>query len=134
MSKYPKTLGRIEAVWNKLGGEDGVDRFLSGKLSVSEPTHSLRQEDGVIYFSVTSDGTTGEDETRAWTIKQNSTAPEAGTAIHTDFKEKFIRAEVINWQDLLSAGSYAKAREKGLVRTEGKEYIVQDGDVIEFRI
>jgi len=61
MSKYPKTLGRIEAVWNKLGGEDGVDRFLSGKLSVSEPTHSLRQEDGVIYFSVTSDGTTGED-------------------------------------------------------------------------
>ena len=50
------------------------------------------------------------------------------------FKEKFIRAEVINWRDLLSAGSYAKAREKGLVRTEGKEYVVQDGDVIEFRI
>ena len=74
--------------------------------------------------------TTGEDETRAWTIKQNSTAPEAGMAIHTDFKDKFIRAEVINYQDLLSAGSYAKAREKGLVRTEGKEYIVQDGDVI----
>jgi len=78
--------------------------------------------------------TTGEDETRAWTIKQNSTAPEAGTAIHTDFKDKFIRAEVINWQDLLGRGSYAKAREKGLVRTEGKEYVVQDGDVIEFRI
>ena len=78
--------------------------------------------------------TTGEDETRAWTIKQNSTAPEAGMAIHTDFKEKFIRAEVINWQDLLTAGSYAKAREKGLVRTEGKEYVVKDGDVIEFRI
>ena len=78
--------------------------------------------------------TTGEDETRAWTVKQNSTAPEAGTAIHTDFKEKFIRAEVINWQDLLTAGSYAKAREKGLVRTEGKEYVVKDGDVIEFRI
>ena len=78
--------------------------------------------------------TTGEDETRAWTIKQNSTAPQAGVAIHTDFKDKFIRAEVINWQDLLSAGSYAKAREKGLVRTEGKEYIVQDGDVIEFKI
>jgi len=78
--------------------------------------------------------TTGEDETRAWTIKQNSTAPEAGMAIHTDFKDKFIRAEVINWQDLLTAGSYAKAREKGLVRTEGKEYVVQDGDVIEFKI
>jgi len=78
--------------------------------------------------------TTGEDETRAWTIKQNSTAPEAGMAIHTDFKDKFIRAEVINWQELLTAGSYAKAREKGLVRTEGKEYVVQDGDVIEFKI
>ena len=78
--------------------------------------------------------TTGEDETRAWTIRQNSTAPEAGMAIHTDFKEKFIRAEVVNWQDLLTAGSYAKAREKGLVRTEGKEYVLKDGDVIEFRI
>lgn len=78
--------------------------------------------------------TTGEDETRAWTIKKNSTAPEAGTAIHTDFKEKFIRAEVINWKTLLDAGSYGVAREKGLVRTEGKEYVVQNGDVIEFKI
>lgn len=78
--------------------------------------------------------TTGADETRAWTIKKGSTAPEAGTAIHTDFKTKFIRAEVINWQDLLNAGSYSKAREKGLLRIEGKEYIVQDGDVIEFKI
>ncbi len=78
--------------------------------------------------------TTGEDETRAWTIKKDSTAPEAGAAIHTDFLEKFIRADVINWQDLLDAGSYAAAREKGLVRTEGKEYIVKDGDVIEFKI
>ena len=78
--------------------------------------------------------TTGEDETRAWTIKKDSTAPIAGTAIHTDFYDKFIKAEVINWQDLLTAGSYGSAREKGLVRTEGKEYIVKDGDVIEFKI
>ena len=78
--------------------------------------------------------TTGEDETRAWTIKKNSTAPIAGMAIHTDFKDKFIRAEVINWKDLLDSGSYANARAKGLVRTEGKEYIVKDGDVIEFKI
>ncbi len=78
--------------------------------------------------------TTGEDESRAWTIKKDSTAPIAGTAIHTDFKDKFIRAEVVNWQALLEAGSYGAAREKGLVRTEGKEYIVQDGDVIEFKI
>jgi len=78
--------------------------------------------------------TTGEDETRAWTIKIGSTAPVAGTAIHTDFKDKFIRAEVVNWKDLLDAGSYTNARAKGLVRTEGKDYIVKDGDVIEFKI
>ncbi len=78
--------------------------------------------------------TTGEDETRAWTVPVGSTGPEAGTAIHTDFKEKYIRAEVIEWDKLLEAGSYAKAREKGWVRTEGKEYIVKDGDVIEFKI
>ncbi|MFA5022658.1 MAG: redox-regulated ATPase YchF [Candidatus Paceibacterota bacterium] len=78
--------------------------------------------------------TTGTDETRAWTIKKGSTAPEAGTAIHTDFYDKFIKAEVINWQDLVSAGSYGNARDKGLVRTEGKEYVVQDGDVVEFKI
>ncbi|MEI8348454.1 MAG: redox-regulated ATPase YchF [Pseudomonadota bacterium] len=78
--------------------------------------------------------TTGEDESRAWTIKIGSTAPVAGAAIHTDFREKFIRAEVINWKDLLDSGSYGTARSKGLVRTEGKEYIVKDGDVIEFLI
>lgn len=78
--------------------------------------------------------TTGEDETRAWTIKKGSSAPEAGAAIHTDFRTKFIRAEVIRWDTLLGAGSYAVAREKGLLRTEGKDYIVEDGDVIEFRI
>jgi ribosome-binding ATPase len=78
--------------------------------------------------------TTGEDETRAWTIKKGWTAPLAGTAIHTDFKDKFIRAEVINWQKLLEAGSWGKARELGTLRIEGKDYIVQDGDVIEFKI
>ena len=78
--------------------------------------------------------TTGEDETRAWTIKKDSTAPIAGTAIHTDFRDKFVKAEVVNWKTLLDSGSYANAREKGLVRTEGKEYVVQDGDVIEFKI
>lgn len=78
--------------------------------------------------------TTGEDETRAWTIKKNSTAPIAGTAIHNDFKDKFIRAEVIQWDELLETGSWSKAREIGKLRTEGKEYIVADGDVIEFKI
>ncbi len=78
--------------------------------------------------------TTGEDETRGWTVKVGSTAPEAGTAIHTDFRDKFIRAEVIHSSDLLNSGSYAKGREMGLVRTEGKEYVVKDGDVVEFKI
>jgi GTP-binding protein YchF len=78
--------------------------------------------------------TTGEKETRAWTIKRGWNAPMAGTAIHTDFKDKFIRAEVIEWDKLLEAGSFATAREKGWLRTEGKEYIVKDGDVMEFRV
>ncbi len=78
--------------------------------------------------------TTGKDETRAWTIKNGWTAPMAGTAIHTDFKDKFIKAEVINWNDLIACGSHAGARDKGLIRIEGKEYVVKDGDVIEFRI
>lgn len=78
--------------------------------------------------------TTGEDETRAWTIPKDSTAPRAGRAIHSDFEEKFIRAEVISWQDLLDVGSFSAAREKALLRTEGKEYVVCDGDVIEFKV
>jgi GTP-binding protein YchF len=78
--------------------------------------------------------TTGEDETRAWTIKKSSTAPIAGRAIHSDFEEKFIRADIINWQKLLEAASWSKARDLGILRTEGKGYIVQDGDVIEFKI
>lgn len=78
--------------------------------------------------------TTGPEESRAWTIKRNWTAPMAGTAIHTDFKDKFIKADVIEWQELIAMGSHALAREKGKIRTEGKTYIVKDGDVIEFKI
>ena len=76
--------------------------------------------------------TTGPEETRAWTIQRGSTAPIAGAAIHTDFQTKFIRAEVVACNDLLATGSYAAAREQAKVRTEGKEYIVKDGDVIVF--
>jgi len=74
--------------------------------------------------------TIGEDETRAWTIKNGSTAPQAGGAIHSDFEEYFIKAEVINWEKLLDIDGFVNAREKGLIRVEGKEYIIQDGDVI----
>jgi ribosome-binding ATPase len=78
--------------------------------------------------------TTGEDESRAWTTTCGATAPIAGKSIHTDFRDKFIRAEVVAYDKLIEAGSFVKAREKGWVRTEGKEYIVKDGDVIEFLI
>jgi ribosome-binding ATPase YchF (GTP1/OBG family) len=78
--------------------------------------------------------TTGEDESRAWTTLRGATAPFAGRSIHTDFQQKFIRAEVVSYEQLIEAGSFAKAREKGWVRTEGKEYIVKDGDVVEFLI
>jgi GTP-binding protein YchF len=104
----------------EMGGEtDGINNLI---------TEGYRLLDLETYF------TTGEDESRAWTIARGSTALVAGMAIHTDFKEKFIRAEVVFWKDLLDAGSYSEARAKGKVRTEGKEYIVKDGDVIEFKI
>lgn len=90
--------------------------------------------------------TTGEDETRAWTIKKGAKAPEAAGTIHTDFEKKFIRAEAINWQKLLAASeeaslalkgrevdSWAAAKQKGLLRTEGKEYVIEDGDVLVIR-
>ncbi len=78
--------------------------------------------------------TTGEAETRAWTIKQGSTAPEAGAAIHNDFKDSFIRADIVNWQKLLDAGSWSAARDSGVLQTVGKDYIMQDGDVVEFKV
>ena len=77
--------------------------------------------------------TAGEDETRAWTIKVGTKAPQAAGKIHTDFERGFIKAEVVNYKDLLEQGSIAAAKEKGLVRMEGKEYVVKDGDVILFR-
>ncbi|EKE22241.1 MAG: hypothetical protein ACD_7C00016G0002 [uncultured bacterium] len=78
--------------------------------------------------------TTGEKETRAWTIKKGSTAPEAGTAIHNDFKNKFICADVIAWDELLNYGSMSKAKEAGKVKQVGKDYIMQDGEVVEFKV
>ena len=114
---FQKELGNV----NPTTGEasDGIDLLIKKGYEILNL---------ITYF------TTGEDETRGWTIKKNTSAKDAGAAIHGDFREKFIRAEVIFWSDLLGAGSYGAAREKGLVRTEGKEYIVKDGDVIEFKI
>ena len=77
--------------------------------------------------------TSGEDETRAWTIKKGTKAPQAAGKIHTDFERGFIRAEVVSYEHLMECGNMTAAKEKGLVRLEGKEYVVQDGDIILFR-
>lgn len=99
--------------------EDGIDKLIKSSYELL----------GLITYL-----TTGKDETRAWTIKRGTKAPQAAAVIHTDFEKKFIRAEVINWQKLLEAGSWSKAAELGTLRTEGKDYAVQDGDVVEFKI
>ena len=77
--------------------------------------------------------TAGEKETRAWTIVNGTKAPQAAGKIHTDFEKGFIRAEVVEWQTLLECGGLAGAREKGKVRSEGKDYVMKDGDVVLFR-
>ena len=77
--------------------------------------------------------TSGEDETRAWTITKGTKAPQAAGKIHTDFERGFIRAEVVSYDHLIECGSMTAAKEKGLVRLEGKDYVVQDGDIILFR-
>lgn len=98
--------------------ESGLDKLVSASYDLL----------GLLSFL-----TSGEDETRAWTIKKGSKAPQAAGKIHTDFERGFIKAEVINYQDLLDCGSSSAAKEKGLMRLEGKDYVVRDGDVILFR-
>jgi ribosome-binding ATPase YchF (GTP1/OBG family) len=77
--------------------------------------------------------TTGPEETRAWTVKASTKAPAAAGVIHTDFEKGFIKADTIFWQDLLDASSWEKAREKGLIKSEGKDYVIKDGDVVFFK-
>ncbi len=98
--------------------ESGLDKLIRASYSLL----------GLISFL-----TTGEDETRAWTIKRGTKAPQAAGKIHTDFERGFIRAEVVNYKDLVENGSMNAAKEKGLVRSEGKEYVVEDGDVVLFK-
>ena len=98
--------------------ESGLDKLIRASYSLL----------GLISFL-----TTGEDETRAWTIKRGTKAPQAAGKINTDFERGFIRAEVVNYKDLVENGSMNAAKEKGLVRSEGKEYVVEDGDVVLFK-
>ncbi len=101
---------------------------LSGQPNLGKLIGKAYEVLGLISFF-----TTGPDETRSWTIERGEKAPQAAGTIHTDFEKKFIRAEVVSWGKLLEAGSWAVARQKGWLRLEGKEYTVQDGDVMEIR-
>ena len=98
--------------------ESGLDRLIKASYALL----------GLISFL-----TSGEDECRAWTIKQGTKAPQAAGKIHSDFERGFIRAEVVAFEDLVKCGDLVHAKEKGLVRSEGKEYVMQDGDVVLFR-
>ena len=98
--------------------ESGLDKLIKASYSLL----------GLISYL-----TAGKQETRAWTIKKGTKAPGAAGKIHTDFERGFIKAEVVNYQDLLDCGSYSAAKDKGLVGLEGKDYVVKDGDVILFR-
>ena len=123
--------GKIEAELAELAPEEAADYLASYGLKESglerliQATYSLL---GLMSFL-----TAGETEVRAWTIPQHSTAQKAAGAIHSDFEKKFIRAEVVNWKALVENNGYAGVREKGLLRLEGKEYIVKDGDVLVIR-
>lgn len=123
--------GKIEAELAELPAEEAADYLASYGLQESalqrliSATYSLL---GLMSFL-----TAGDTECRAWTIPMNSKAPQAAGAIHTDFEQKFIRAEVVNWKDLVDYNGYPGLRDKGLLRLEGKEYVVKDGDVLVIR-
>ncbi|MGA2594714.1 MAG: DUF933 domain-containing protein, partial [Bryobacteraceae bacterium] len=123
--------GKVEAELAELPVEEQKEYMASYGLSESglerliSATYSLL---GLMSFL-----TAGEDEVRAWTIPFHSTAVKAAGAIHSDFEKKFIRAEVVNWKSLVDLGGYPAVRDKGLLRLEGKEYIVKDGDVLVIR-
>lgn len=126
---------KIEEEMMEMSNEEKLE-FISELVSVE--TSRIPTLDGLITLAFNTLGlmyyfTTGEKETRAWTIPLNSTAPQAAWAIHSDFERGFIKAEVVSYENLLSVGSRSKAREKWVLRLEGKSYIVQDGDVMVFK-
>ncbi|MFA5080616.1 MAG: redox-regulated ATPase YchF [Candidatus Paceibacterota bacterium] len=113
---------------SELSPEEREDFGLPKELSLNDLIKECYKLLNLITFF-----TTGPDETRAWTLYEGDKAPKAGGAIHSDFEEFFIRAEVVNWQTLIEQNGFAGAREKGLIKTEGKDYVVKDGDVIEIK-
>lgn len=123
--------GRLEQEIIQMPDEEKQDFLAEFNINESAMDRIIRKSYellGLISFF-----TVGKDEVRAWTIKKDTTAQDAAGAIHTDFQKGFIRAEVVAYDDLIDAGSHQEAKKRGAVRLEGKTYIVQDGDVIEFR-
>ena len=113
-------------------GDEDKAMFLSELgLEVSGLNRIIKE--GYALLGLISYLTAGKQEVRAWTITKGTKAPQAAGKIHTDFEKGFIRAEVISYDDLMACGSMAAAKEKGLVRLEGKEYVMQDGDIVLFR-
>jgi len=106
---------------------------LRAELGLGEPGLSQLARAGFAALGLTTFLTAGPKEARAWTIKEGATAPEAAGVIHTDFQRGFIKAEVVSFEDLMAAGSIAAARAAGKARIEGKDYVMRDGDVVEFR-
>ncbi|MEV5001308.1 redox-regulated ATPase YchF [Nocardioides sp. LML1-1-1.1] len=112
--------------------DDEAAEFLA-EAGVTEPGLEVLARVGFATLGLQTYLTAGPKESRAWTIPQGATAPQAAGVIHTDFEKGFIKAEIVSFDDLLAAGSMAKAKEAGKVRMEGKDYVMADGDVVEFR-
>lgn len=123
--------GKVEAELAEMEPEDAREFMTSYGLEESAMERLIQA--GYRLLGLMSFLTAGETECRAWTIPIGSTAVKAAGAIHTDFEKKFIRAEVVNWKTLVEEGGYQGAKQKGLLRLEGKDYIVQDGDVLVIR-
>src|SRR5277367_2250371 len=123
--------GKVEAELAEMSDADAAEFLSSYELTESGLTRLIRTTYALL--GLISFFTIGEDECRAWTIPVNTKAAQAAGAIHSDLEKHFIRAETIRWDQLLEAGSEAAARAKGILRLEGKEYIVQDGDVMHIR-
>jgi GTP-binding protein YchF len=119
---------------DELNGLDDADRSVfMDEMNIKESGLSKLISASYALLGLISYLTAGEKETRAWTVERGTKAPGAAGKIHTDFEKGFIRAEVVDWKVLLECGSYAAAKEKGKVRSEGKDYVVNDGDVVLFR-
>lgn len=121
---------KVEEEISELEGEEKAE-FLK-ELGISESGLDVVAKKCFTLLGLQTYLTTGEKETRAWTIKQGDTAPKAAGVIHTDFERGFIRANIVNYEDFVRLGGWKEAREKGVLRQEGKEYVMHDGDVVEF--